>query len=94
MKDTLILEGKTYISARRAARIINYAQDDKFIKLITQPESKAALLYILGEYSFSWFSLPFKIIGRAGCFLDSWFAGPYYNPFKERRIGMPKEATS
>ncbi len=27
MKDTLILEGKNYISARRAAKIINYAQD-------------------------------------------------------------------
>src|SRR3990167_8079449 len=27
MKDNLILEGKNYISARRAARIINYAQD-------------------------------------------------------------------
>lgn len=27
MKDSLILEGKIYISARRAARIINYAQD-------------------------------------------------------------------
>ncbi len=27
MKDSLILEGKTYISARRAAKIINYAQD-------------------------------------------------------------------
>lgn len=27
MKDNLILEGKNYISAKRAARIINYAQD-------------------------------------------------------------------
>ncbi len=27
MKDTLILEGKNYISARRAARVMNYAQD-------------------------------------------------------------------
>lgn len=27
MKDTVILEGKTYISAKRAAKIINYAQD-------------------------------------------------------------------
>ena len=27
MKDSLILEGKIYISARRAAKIINYAQD-------------------------------------------------------------------
>lgn len=27
MKDSLILEGKVYISARRAAKIINYAQD-------------------------------------------------------------------
>ncbi len=27
MKDTLILEGKTYISARRAAKVMKYAQD-------------------------------------------------------------------
>ena len=27
MKDNLILEGKNYISAKRAAKIINYAQD-------------------------------------------------------------------
>ncbi len=27
MKDTLILEGKTYISARRASKVISYAQD-------------------------------------------------------------------
>jgi hypothetical protein len=27
MKDSIILQGKTYISARRAAKIINYAQD-------------------------------------------------------------------
>ncbi len=27
MKDTLILEGKNYISARRAAKLINYSQD-------------------------------------------------------------------
>jgi Holliday junction resolvase len=27
MKDSVILEGKIYISAKRAAKIINYAQD-------------------------------------------------------------------